>query len=38
MAETAFRDGTIERTLSGFPLRREEKTVAEHDEMLHIIR
>jgi hypothetical protein len=38
MAERAFRDGVLERTLCGFPIQREERSVAENGETLHITR
>lgn len=37
MAATAFRDGKVSATTSGFPLHREEKTAEENGESLHII-
>lgn len=37
MAATAFRDGAISSTTRGLPLRREEKTVEENGERLHIV-
>lgn len=38
MSATAFRTGTVESTLSGFPIRREEKEVEENGERLRIYR